>query len=81
MSFGACVTDLKPILTHGELPRSNGKRPDTPPVHGNWGDSLPTVYRWAYDYSVPGAEQDFIPQNTPEEEGPTMSDDGTDKEA
>ena len=55
--------------------------PDTPPVHGNWGDSLPTVYRWAYDYSVPGAEQDFIPQNTPEEEGPTMNDDGKDKEA
>ena len=23
------------------------------------------VYRWAYDYSVPGAAQDFIPQNQP----------------
>ena len=55
--------------------------PDTPPVHGNWGENLPTVYRWAYDYSVPGAEQDFIPQNTPEEEGPTMNDDGMDKGA
>jgi len=21
------------------------------------------VYRWAYDYSVPGAEQDFVPRN------------------
>ena len=40
--------------------------PDTPPKHGNWGDELPTVYRWAYDYSVPGAPEDFIPQNTPE---------------
>jgi len=39
--------------------------PNTPPIHGNWGDELPKVYRWAYDYSVPGAEQDFIPQNTP----------------
>lgn len=37
--------------------------PDTPPVHGNWGKELPTVYRWAYDYSVPGAKNDFIPQN------------------
>ena len=37
--------------------------PDTPPVHGNWGKELPTVYRWAYDYSVPGAKEDFIPQN------------------
>jgi cytochrome c oxidase subunit 1 len=39
--------------------------PDVPPHHGNWGDELPTVYRWAYDYSVPGAELDFIPQNHP----------------
>ena len=37
--------------------------PDTPPVHGNWGPRLPVVYRWAYDYSVPGADQDFLPQN------------------
>ena len=39
--------------------------PDTPPAHGNWGKDLPKVYRWAYDYSVPGASQDFIPQTTP----------------
>jgi cytochrome c oxidase subunit 1 len=42
--------------------------PDTPPVHGNWGDKLPTVYRWAYDYSVPGAKHDFIPQDMAEED-------------
>jgi cytochrome c oxidase subunit 1 len=40
--------------------------PQTPPVHGNWGRDLPVVYRWAYDYSVPGADQDFIPQNQPQ---------------
>ncbi len=39
--------------------------PETPPAHGNWGKELPVVYRWAYDYSVPGAERDFIPQNQP----------------
>src|SRR3954464_2672969 len=39
--------------------------PRTPPGHGNWGADLPVVYRWAYDYSVPGAPQDFIPQNEP----------------
>lgn len=39
--------------------------PDTPPRHGNFGSQLPVVYRWAYDYSVPGADQDFIPQNQP----------------
>ena len=37
--------------------------PDFPPAHGNWGASQPVVYRWAYDYSVPGADQDFLPQN------------------
>ena len=39
--------------------------PETPPGHGNWGRELPVVYRWAYDYSVPGAPEDFIPQNQP----------------
>lgn len=39
--------------------------PDTPPAHGNWGPKLPVVYRWAYDYSVPGAPRDFIPQTEP----------------
>ncbi len=38
---------------------------DTPPKHGNFGATLPVVYRWAYDYSVPGAKEDFIPQNVP----------------
>jgi len=44
---------------------------DTPPKHGNFGKELPVVYRWAYDYSVPGADQDFIPQNVPP--GPTTA--------
>ena len=39
--------------------------PGTPPKHGNFGPTLPVVYRWAYDYSVPGAAEDFIPQNQP----------------
>ncbi|RUM97465.1 cytochrome c oxidase subunit I [Pseudaminobacter arsenicus] len=39
--------------------------PQTPPAHGNFGKELPVVYRWAYDYSVPGAKEDFIPQNEP----------------
>ena len=36
---------------------------ETPPIHGNFGPELPKVYRWAYDYSVPGVVDDFIPQN------------------
>jgi cytochrome c oxidase subunit I len=39
--------------------------PETPPPHGNWGSHVPVVYRWAYDYNVPGAARDFIPQNEP----------------
>ena len=35
--------------------------PDTPPKHGNWGPKLPVVYRWAYDYSVPGARRRLHP--------------------
>lgn len=44
--------------------------PQTPPVHGNWGKELPVVYRWPYDYSVPGAAEDFLPQNQPADAGP-----------
>jgi cytochrome c oxidase subunit 1 len=47
--------------------------PDTPPKHGNFGPTLPVVYRWAYDYSVPGAKEDFIPQNVPPARAPTRN--------
>lgn len=35
------------------------------PGHGNWPGAIPDVHRWPYDYSKPGAEKDFIPQNVP----------------
>jgi cytochrome c oxidase subunit 1 len=31
-------------------------------VHGNWPGALPEVHRWAYDYSNPAHELDFVPQ-------------------
>ncbi len=34
-------------------------------VHGNWVGEIPTVYRWPYDYSKPGKDKDFVPQNIP----------------
>ncbi|HEU5299620.1 MAG TPA: cbb3-type cytochrome c oxidase subunit I, partial [bacterium] len=34
----------------------------SPPPHGNFAGELPEVHRWPYDYSVPGAAEDFIPQ-------------------
>ena len=37
--------------------------PDTPPGHGNWGETAPVVYRWAYAYAVPGAKDDYVPQH------------------
>lgn len=38
-------------------------------LHGNWPGPIPVVHRWAYDYSKPGAEDDFVPQNVPLAEG------------
>ena len=38
-------------------------------MHGNWPGEIPTVHRWPYDYSKPGAEKDFIPQTEPLKEG------------
>jgi len=38
-------------------------------IHGNWPGELPVVHRWAYDYSKPGYEEDFVPQTVPLKEG------------
>jgi cytochrome c oxidase subunit 1 len=47
--------------------RSNTLEWTTPlhPGHGNWPGEIPAVYRWPYDYSKPGAPEDFIPQTVP----------------
>jgi cytochrome c oxidase subunit 1 len=36
-------------------------------IHGNWPGEIPTVYRWAYDYSNPAYDKDFMMQNIPDE--------------
>lgn len=38
-------------------------------IHGNWPGEIPEVHRWAYDYSKPGHDDDFVPQNVPMKEG------------
>lgn len=38
-------------------------------IHGNWPGEIPTVRRWAYDYSKPGHDTDFVPQTEPLKEG------------
>ena len=38
----------------------------SPPPHDNFDGRIPVVYRGAYEYSVPGAPQDFIMQTTPD---------------
>ncbi|RZJ35792.1 MAG: cytochrome c oxidase subunit I [Flavobacterium sp.] len=38
-------------------------------IHGNWPGEIPHVHRWPYDYSKPGHEEDFVPQNVPLKEG------------
>jgi len=34
-------------------------------IHGNWPGEIPEVHRWPYDYSKPGHDEDFVPQNVP----------------
>ncbi len=34
-------------------------------IHGNWPGEIPHVHRWAYDYSKPGHDTDFVPQTVP----------------
>jgi cytochrome c oxidase subunit 1 len=41
---------------------------ESPPGHGNWGERLPVVYRWPYEYGLPEATADFVPQNVPDEQ-------------
>ena len=38
-------------------------------MHGNWPGEIPHVYRWPYDYSKPGADEDFVLQTEPLKEG------------
>jgi len=38
-------------------------------MHGNWPGEIPHVHRWPYDYSKPGANEDFLPQTEPLKEG------------
>ena len=39
---------------------------ESPPPHGNWPpDEMPKVYRGPYEYSFPGRDDDFWPQNEP----------------
>ena len=36
---------------------------ESPPPHGNFGSTMPEVYRGPYEYSVEGREKDYWPQN------------------
>ncbi|WP_396157838.1 cbb3-type cytochrome c oxidase subunit I [Flavobacterium sp.] len=38
-------------------------------MHGNWPGDIPAVHRWPYDYSKPGHDEDFVPQNVPMKDG------------
>ena len=40
-------------------------------IHGNWPGEIPTVHRWPYDYSKPGADKDFVMQTEPLKDGET----------
>ncbi|MEN9640534.1 MAG: alternative cytochrome c oxidase subunit 1 [Bacteroidota bacterium] len=38
-------------------------------IHGNWPGAIPEVHRWAYDYSNPAHDEDFVPQVVPPKPG------------
>ena len=84
----AQIVFLYNIITSTKFGKKAGKNPwkacslewqtpDVPPTHGNFGKELPVVYRWAYDFSVPGATQDYIPQNISPSEVPNARADKT----
>jgi len=37
----------------------------SPPPHGNWGETIPTVHHGPYEYSVPNMAEDYLPQHRP----------------
>ncbi len=43
---------------------------ESPPPHGNWPEGLPNCYRGPYEFSVPGREDDYWPQNEPPDTAP-----------
>jgi cytochrome c oxidase subunit I len=45
----------------------------SPPPHGNF-ESLPSVHRGPYEYSVPGRDDDWLPQNAPPDEDDSPAD-------
>jgi cytochrome c oxidase subunit 1 len=44
----------------------------SPPPHGNWA-TLPTVYTAPYEFSVPGMEADFLPQDQQRDQQPASA--------
>jgi cytochrome c oxidase subunit 1 len=65
------IINIIASLKHGKIAEKNPwkattlewQTPEMPPGHGNFGKELPLVYRWAYDFSVPGVVDDYLPQN------------------
>ena len=68
ISFIAFLEEEKHHKIHGALILWSGLLP-VERIHGNWPGEIPTVHRWAYDYSKPGMDEDYVPQTTPLKEG------------
>jgi cytochrome c oxidase subunit 1 len=67
-------------LFAGEVAQSNPWQATTlewttssPPPHGNFGDHLPTVHRWAYEYGVDHVADDFATQTVPPQRLPVTA--------
>ena len=81
MTYSAFVLGLAQIIFALQFPLQPGRRPQgagdnpwhantlewadaSPPPHYNF-EMIPTVYHAAYEYSVPGVDEDYLPQTEP----------------
>jgi len=45
----------------------------SPPPHDNFGDAVPTVHRWPYEYGVGAGESDYADQRVPASQAPVTA--------
>jgi len=45
----------------------------SPPAHGNFGDAIPQVHRWPYEYSAEDADNDYTPQDVAADKVPVTA--------
>ncbi len=68
-SSGACTTAKRPSDNPWRANTLEWTLPSPVTLHGNFPET-PRVYHGPYEYSIPGMEDDFLPQNDAHARGP-----------